>query len=64
MEEHTMTNIRAYADSIGFEVIGKLKRFKNYDRHCRIYLDEGGNEYLVDTLVNAITIITNDGCVI
>ena len=68
-------SIREYANSIGFEVIGKLTRCSkleksyNYDLEKyervskRVYMDEADNVYHVG-FDNGICIITADGAVI
>ena len=54
-------DIRKYAKSIGFDIIGKLKRLADSDGY-RIYIDDGGNEYQVSKK-GAIVIIDADGAV-
>ena len=65
--------IRKFAKAVGHEVIGKLKRHPereqlnekdNKTRRYRFYLDEGGNEYWVDTKTHGVSIVTADGGVI
>lgn len=61
---------REYAKSRGFEVIGKLKRMpdKSYGmddkRHYPWWVDEAGNEYLMDNKAGQFCIITADGGVL
>ena len=59
-----MTNIKKYAKSVGFEVIGKLKRVADIDINTRCYIDEAENEYILNLNNGKICIITNDGGVI
>lgn len=60
-------SIREYAESIGFEVVGNLKRLKDAsDGHGKSYplwIDEAGNEYW-GSGSEGICIITADGGVI
>lgn len=59
--------VREYAKSVGFEVVGKLKRMKKNKRngpaHYRYYIDEAGNEYW-KSRIDGICIVTADGGVI
>ncbi len=61
---------REYAKLNGFEVVGKLKRMPNKhygmdDRHSYPWwIDEAGNEYLIDNKAEQFCIITADGGVI
>lgn len=54
--------IRQYAKEVGFEIVGKLTLIKNSDNRYRIYMDEAGNEFVVDK--RGIGIVTADGAVI
>ena len=60
-------NIREYAKSKEFKVVGKLKRLKNindeYGKSYTIWTDEAGNEYLENDTKN-MCIITADGGII
>ncbi len=65
--------IRDFAKSVGHKVVGKLKRCPeleqlnetdNKKRRYRFYMDEGGNEYWVDTKTHSVSIVTADGGVI
>ena len=58
-----MVNIRKYAKSIGFDVVGNLKRLGDSEGY-RLYVDDGGNEYLVNMRSKSIVICTADGGVI
>ena len=61
--------VREYAESIGFEVVGKLRRLPDgsYGRegkkHSPLWVDEAGNEYWGD-MNGGYCIITADGGVI
>ena len=56
--------IREFAKSVGFEVIGKLKRHPDLEVYgLRAYLDEAENEYYINKN-GRVTIITADGGVI
>jgi hypothetical protein len=49
--------IRAFAKSVGFEIVGKLKYMGKWDLCNRRFMDEIGNAYLVDTVIGGIRII-------
>lgn len=62
---------RDYAKSVGFTVVGKLRRMpdKYYgmdnEHHYPWYMDEAGNEYLMkDNGVSCGCIVTADGKII
>ena len=56
--------VREYAKSVGFEVVGKLRRMKAV-RNQKWYIDEADNEYWLDNVgKNCICIVTADGGVI
>lgn len=57
-------NIREFAKSVGFEVVGKITYLGKESRNTRVYLDEAGNEYWLNSLSESITIVTADGGVI
>lgn len=66
-----LSKCRAYADSVGFPVSGKLRRMPNKhygmdDKHSYPwYIDEAGNEYLLEDDGSACTcIVTADGGII
>lgn len=65
-----MISVRDYAKSVGFTVVGKLKRMpdKYYgmdnEHHYPWYIDEAGNEYLMDDRSRQYCIITAEGHVI
>lgn len=63
--------IREYAKSIGFEVVGKLKRLPDVyygmgnNNHYPLWIDEAGNEYCGGySKDDGYCIITADGSVI
>ena len=49
--------IRAYAKSVGFTVVGKLRLVGKWDICNRWYADDAGNAYLVDVVIGGIRII-------
>lgn len=49
--------IRAYAKSVGFEVVGKIRYLGKWDLSSRWYMDDVGNSYLVDVVIGGIRII-------
>ena len=49
--------IRAYAKSVGFTVVGKLRLVGKGDICNRCYADDAGNAYLVDVVIGGIRII-------
>lgn len=60
--------IREYAQSVGFEIVGKLSRFPKGEtygidnrKQCA-YIDEAGNEYYSDK--GGVCIVTADGKII
>lgn len=55
--------IREYAKDNNHEVVGNLTYCGVVD-HARMYIDEGGNEYLIDEALHTICIVTADGSVI
>ncbi len=65
-----MISVRDYAKAVGFTVVGKLKRMpdKYYGmdnkHHYPWYIDEAGNEYLIDNKSDQHCIITAEGHVI
>lgn len=60
-------NIREYAKSREFEVVGNLKRLKNandeYEKSYKIWIDEAENEYWENSKKD-ICIVTKDGSII
>ena len=55
--------IREYAKNNGHTVVGVLKYCGVVD-HARMYIDEAGNEYYIDTALYTVCIVTADGAVI
>lgn len=55
-------NIREFAESVGFEIIGKLKYIKKEKDGTRVYYDKAGNEFYQSK--TGICIIDADGGVI
>lgn len=64
------TIIRQFAKKNNHEIIGKLTRHQeleqlnendNLDRRYQFYLDEGDNEYWVDTKTGGVSCVTKDG---
>lgn len=61
---------REYAKAVGHKVVGKLKRMPNKhygmdNKHSYPWwIDEAGNEYLIDKKAEQFCIITADGGVI
>lgn len=49
--------IRAFAKSVGFEVVGKIRYMGKWDLSNRWYMDDVGNTYLVDVVIGGIRII-------
>lgn len=49
-------NIRKFAESVGFKVIGKLRYMGKWKRLERYYMDEAQNIYILDTDLGAIRI--------
>lgn len=49
--------IRAYAKSVGFEVIGKLTYMGMRKLRYRWYMDDVGNAYLIDIATGEIEIV-------
>lgn len=62
--------VREYAKSVGFEIVGKLKRMPDVyygmdnNHHYPLWVDEDGNEYCGDYKHELFCIITSDGAVI
>ena len=62
--------VREYAKSIGFEVVGKLKRLPDIyysignKHHYPLWIDEAGNEYCGGHKSGCYCIITADGGVL
>ena len=60
--------IRAYAEFVGHQIVGKLARFPKGEageggsRKLRAYIDEAGNEYYVSE--SGVCIVTAEGSVI
>ena len=52
-----MNKIRDYCKKIGFEVVGKLSLMGKWDLSNRLYMDEAGNGFVVDTNIGGIRII-------
>jgi len=50
-------NIRAYAQAVGFQVVGRISYLGKYDLSLRQYIDEAGNRYLIDTVLDKISIV-------
>ena len=49
--------IRDYANSVGFDVVGKIHYVGKWDLSNRWYSDEAGNIYLVNVVIGGIRII-------
>lgn len=63
-------SIREYAESVGFKIIGKLRRMPDkfyglqYSR-CKWYMDDAGNEYYPGDIGTSLCcIVTADGRII
>ena len=48
--------IRTYAESVGFQVIGRITYLGKYGLDYRQYVDEAGNRYLIDTIFGDVRI--------
>lgn len=49
--------IRAHAEAVGFRVIGRITYYGKCDLSHRLYMDEAGNRYLIDTGLGDIRIV-------
>lgn len=56
-------SIREYANKMGHEIVGKLRR-KPDQSGAQYYLDDAMNEYLVNKRSGVICIVTFDGGVL
>ena len=52
--------IRAFAKSVGFNVVGKINYMGKWDLTNRWYMDEAGNTYLLDMSLGTIRIIVRN----
>lgn len=48
--------IRAYAEAVGFQVVGRITYMGKLDLNHRYYVDEGRNLYLIDTILGYVSI--------
>ena len=57
-------NIREYAKSVRHEIVGTLKRRRDWesDKNVRAYQDDAMNEYYISS--NGVAIVTADGGVL
>ena len=53
-------NIRKFAKSVGFTVVGKLRYMGKWNLLGRYYMDEAQNIYILFTSIGTIKIIPHD----
>lgn len=49
--------IREYAQTVSFEVVGKIRYLGKHNLSERVYMDGAGNRYFLDTVLDEIRII-------